>query len=642
MIRRIALISDHASPVGVLGGVDSGGQNVYVGQLAKNLASLGYEVDIFTRRDSDRLPEIAEWINGIRIIHVPAGPPEFVPKEELLPFMQDFTSYVLHFFKCQRKAYDLVHPNFWMSGLVAAEVKKTLGIPFVITFHALGRVRRQHQGKADRFPNDRFDIEDRLVAEADRIVAECPQDEEDLIRLYNADPVRVTIVPCGFDPTEIWPISKPLARFALGLPPEEKVILQLGRLVPRKGIDTAIRGFAHLVKDYGIEARLLVVGGESEDPDPALTPEIARLTEIAKEGGVEDRVTFVGRRGREALKYYYSAADIFVTTPLYEPFGITPVEAMACGTPVIGSNVGGIKFTVRDGETGYLVPASDPEALAERLNYLYEHPKLMGLLSRQAVRRANDLFTWQSVAASVAAVYEEVLSPGLLPAQESDQHTRLEQGFDHVVTLLQELRRRVSGSLIEAAGLMAGCLTGGGKVLICGSDGNELPLKRFASALRRCAGRERGPIPAVLLDSPGNDADDNLLTWQLESLARTGDVILGLSGGPPAPAVSAAFKAARRNGVSSISIQMESRGEVRRAADVTIALPSNAMEQFDFAQPIVLNLLTELLQDRLAAGVQMRNIALFERPASGQKNGGARRSANRNSESAYRLKSGKR
>src|SRR5947199_5984051 len=224
MTKRVALISEHASPLGVLGGVDSGGQNVYVGQLAKNLAALGWEVDVFTRRDSERLPEIAEWVSRIRIIHVPAGPPCFVRKEDLLPFMEEFTAYLLHFCKCQRETYDLVHANFWMSGLVACEVKKALGTPFVITFHALGRVRRLHQQTADQFPDVRFDIEDRIVAEADRLLAECPQDEEDLIRLYNADPSRITIVPCGFDPAELSPISKPLARFALNLAPDERVI----------------------------------------------------------------------------------------------------------------------------------------------------------------------------------------------------------------------------------------------------------------------------------------------------------------------------------------------------------------------------------------------------------------------------------
>src|SRR5436305_5149563 len=156
-------------------GVDSGGQNVYVGQVAKHLAALGYDVDVFTRRDSERLPEIAEWENGIRIVHVPAGPPSFVRKEDMLPFMGDFTAYMLRFCQCQPESYDLVHANFWMSGLVAAELKKTLGVPFVITFHALGRVRRLHQKEADEFPDVRFEIEDCIVAEADRLLAECPQ-----------------------------------------------------------------------------------------------------------------------------------------------------------------------------------------------------------------------------------------------------------------------------------------------------------------------------------------------------------------------------------------------------------------------------------------------------------------------------------
>jgi len=139
MTKRVALVSEHASPLGILGGVDSGGQNVYVGQLAKHLAGLGYDVDIFTRRDSDRLPEIAEWVSGIRIIHVPAGPACYVRKEDMLPLMDDFTAYLLRFCQCQRESYDLLHANFWMSGLVAAELKKALGLPFVITFHALGR-----------------------------------------------------------------------------------------------------------------------------------------------------------------------------------------------------------------------------------------------------------------------------------------------------------------------------------------------------------------------------------------------------------------------------------------------------------------------------------------------------------------------
>jgi D-inositol-3-phosphate glycosyltransferase len=181
-------------------------------------------------------------------------------------------------------------------------------------------------------------------------------------------------------------------------------------MVPRKGVDNVIRGLARLKGHHGITARLLIVGGESETPDPEVTPEIGRLRAIAEAEGVSDAVTFIGSRGRDVLRHYYSAADVFVTTPWYEPFGITPVEASACGTPVIGAAVGGIKTTVVDHETGYLVPPNDPVALADRLARLYRHPELLQLFGRQAVRRAHARFTWEKVALAVARVYEQVSS----------------------------------------------------------------------------------------------------------------------------------------------------------------------------------------------------------------------------------------
>ena len=195
-----------------------------------------------------------------------------------------------------------------MSGLVAADIKRATGIPFVITFHALGKVRRLHQGGADGFSDERFAIEDRIVREADQVIAECPQDEEDLIRLYDADVERLTIVPAGFDPTEFWPIDKARARRKLGLKlaKDERVVLQLGRMVPRKGVETALLGFAKLVREHGVRAKLLIVGGESRDPDPKATPEIGRLMAIAESEGVADRVIFTGARRREELRYYYA------------------------------------------------------------------------------------------------------------------------------------------------------------------------------------------------------------------------------------------------------------------------------------------------------------------------------------------------
>jgi D-inositol-3-phosphate glycosyltransferase len=408
--RRIALISEHASPLATIGGADSGGQNVYVAEVARHLAARGHSVDVFTRRDRDDLPAVFCWEPGVRVVHVPAGPAEPIRKEALHGYMPAFAAWMEGFIRRQPKPYDLAHANFYMSGMVALELKRRLGLPFVITFHALGRVRRLYQGGADAFPDARFAAEERIMAEADRVVAECPQDRDDMVALYGADPARIAVVPCGVDPEEFFPINRELARLSLGLPLDEPLLLQLGRMVPRKGVDNVIRAAGRLRHRYGLAARLVIVGGESDDPDPAATPEIARLQRIAVEEGVANRVLFTGRRPHAAAKYFFSAADLFVTTPWYEPFGITPLEAMACGTPVIGSAVGGIKYTVRDGETGVLVPPNDPEALAAQVARLLRSPPLLARLRRQAIDHVRTNFTWAGVADSLAALYEEVVT----------------------------------------------------------------------------------------------------------------------------------------------------------------------------------------------------------------------------------------
>ncbi len=409
MSLRIGIISEHASPLACLGGIDSGGQNVYVAQIARHLGGMGHQVDVLTRRDSPDLPDCVDWDANVRIVHIPAGPARRIRKEEMLPYMEMFTERVAGQMKREGQKYDLLHANFFMSGLVAADLKRRAGIPFVVTFHALGRVRRQHQGDADGFPDARMEIEERIVSEADAIIAECPQDREDLIRLYGAYFGKLALIPCGVDSSEFFPIGRRKARRILGLDIDRPLILQLGRMVRRKGVDNVIRGLAKLRYRHGLEAALVVVGGDSPDPDPALTPEFGRLSNIAEEEGVSDAVTFTGARPREMLRYYYSAADVFVTTPWYEPFGITPLEAMACGTPVIGSAVGGIPYSVRDGETGFLVPPNDPESLAERLNYLLHRPMLIQRFGRNSIDRTAAFFGWNLIAKKINRVYYRVL-----------------------------------------------------------------------------------------------------------------------------------------------------------------------------------------------------------------------------------------
>jgi glycosyltransferase involved in cell wall biosynthesis/phosphoheptose isomerase len=607
MRGQIALISEHASPLSVLGGVDCGGQNLYVGKVAKALSALGYEVDVFTRRDADQLPDMVEWEQGIRVFYVPAGPARYIRKEDLYPFMEEFTEYMVRFCRHQRKAYDLVHANFWMSGLVAAEMKRRLGIPFVITFHALGRVRRLHQQQADGFPDVRFSVEDRLVAEADRLIAEAPQDAGDLIRLYGADPARIVIVPCGFDPEELWPLDKASARTTLGIPAEEGIILHVGRMVPRKGIDTVIRAYAQFLTDHAAPTRLLIVGGESDEPDPEHTPEIGRLQRVAAELNAQERVCFVGRRGRSQLKYYYSAADVFVTTPWYEPFGITPLEAMACGTPVIAANVGGLKFSVRDGETGYLVPPGDPDALADRLRMLYSSPALLRVFGQQAIQRVNDLFTWAHVAEGLSKVYGEVMLEGGM-RRETLLTTSVDRAMDQAIAALQEAKRRLQRPLTEAVVRVGDCLARGGRVLVYGHGDSATDAEEWATLLTGQLPGHPG-WPAIALREGGGtgwQASDRHVLRQVDTLGRADDVLLGLC--PPAipPTMIACLRQARLAGLQRVLLSGGDHDGLDDLTDVMLDIPLTEVRDVRHVHRLLLHILLDLIQERMATADRRR------------------------------------
>jgi glycosyltransferase involved in cell wall biosynthesis len=449
---KVAVISEHASPLAMAGGADAGGQNIYVAHVARQLARSGCSVDVFTRREDPAIPEVVEYADGVRVVHVTAGPARVIPKEKILPYMAEFGDAMWSFFQSEAhrgRPYDLMHANFFMSGIAALAVRAKIPMPLVMTFHALGKVRRLHQGAADGFPDSRFAIETTLVRDADRIVAECAQDKDDLVNLYGGDPDRIDIVPCGFDDGEFFPVDRAAARAALGWDPDAFSILQLGRMVPRKGVDNVIRALAEMKRAHRRDARLYVVGGSTDVPDETATPELGRLRRIARSLRVADRVTFCGRRDRAELHRYYGAADVFVTTPWYEPFGITPVEAMACARPVVGARVGGIKSTVVDGETGYLVPPQDPSALARRLVDLMDDPDHAARIGARGRERAVRHYTWAGVGRSILEVYRRALdevtvdqpfaatslvplgSPAVLPfgTQAVAGHTSAEMGL---------------------------------------------------------------------------------------------------------------------------------------------------------------------------------------------------------------------
>jgi D-inositol-3-phosphate glycosyltransferase len=407
---KIAIISEHASPLAPQG-ADGGGQSVYVAQVGRELGRAGHQVDIFTRRDDLWSAPAVDFDRNVRVIRVPAGPPCSVAREKLLPHMNDFTARLTEYCTPRGARYDVVHANFFMSGLVALALRRTLHMPFAITFHDTARARQLHQGGPDGFPRERAAIEEILAKTADRVIAASPQDRADLVGLYGADAQRVHVVPCGFDPEELGPGSAAAARGRIGLSEDEFVVLHAGRLAPRTGIDNVIRGIARLKRTHGPEARLVIVGAEADGPDSEAAPEMARLAAIAAAEGVGGQVTFANRPPRATLRDHYCASDVVVMTPRYEPLGLTALEAMACGRPVIGAAVGGISHLVVDCVTGYLVPPDDPTTLAERLSRLHANPELGRAYGRAGIRCARSLFTSRKVAADLAALYAGMLAP---------------------------------------------------------------------------------------------------------------------------------------------------------------------------------------------------------------------------------------
>jgi D-inositol-3-phosphate glycosyltransferase len=428
MNARIAMISEHASPVALLGGVDAGGQNVYVDAVSRGVVDHGYVVDVFTVGHDSVRREIVEWADGVRVISLPIAGTSPQAKDALWPFMPAFRDAIAQFAQNSGCSYDLIHGNFWMSGWVAAELRRHWSVPAVQIFHATGVTKLREQGNADTSPRDRIATEREVVRSVDRVIAQCPAEEDELFQDYGADRNRVVLIPSAVDTERFRPVGRHQARETLGLDQTAEIIVYVGRVIPRKDIRNVVRALASLVRRRRAAGQerlptLMIVGGETERSDPAATPEIGALQSLAAELGVAQHMLFVGRRQPDELHRWYSAADVAVTTPWYEPFGLTPLEAMACGTPVIGSNVGGIAFTIADGETGYLVPPRDPEALAARLEEVLADDARRCRLGETGRARVLRSFTWPEVARRTAELYGSLLSNRVpVTAPIADKH----------------------------------------------------------------------------------------------------------------------------------------------------------------------------------------------------------------------------
>ena len=399
---RVAMVSEHASPLAVLGGVDAGGQNVHVAALAEGMARHGVDVVVHTRRDDVRLPRRVRMSPGVTVDHVMAGPPSTLSKDDLLPYMDDFAADLHRQWSARRP--DVVHAHFWMSGRAALAAARPLGIPVVMTFHALGVVKKRHQGARDTSPAGRLEVEAQLVRDADRVVATCTDEVFELLRL-GGDRRRISVVPCGVDLTTFHPGVQPEQR-----PEGRRRVVCVGRLVERKGVGNAIEALGRMRADGGPDTELVVAGGPDAS-ELGSDPEVARLREVAARAGVADRVVFRGRVGREDLPALFRSADVAVCVPWYEPFGIVPLEAMACGVPVVASAVGGMLDTVVDGVTGTLVTPRDPVALAEVVGSLLDAPSRRAEFARAGLHRVRSCYSWDRIAADTAAVYEQTVRP---------------------------------------------------------------------------------------------------------------------------------------------------------------------------------------------------------------------------------------
>ncbi|GAB3141237.1 glycosyltransferase family 1 protein [Micromonospora sonneratiae] len=393
---RIAMISEHASPLAALGGEDAGGQNTHVAELSVALATAGHDVRVYTRRDCAELPGTVRMLDGVAVVHVPAGPPEPIAKDELLPYMAEFGQWLADQWQGDEWVPDVVHAHFWMSGLAAVAASQRTGVPVVQTYHALGTVKRRHQGSMDTSPANRVGYELELGRTVDRIVAQSQDEVRELIRM-GVPWSRMTVVPSGVNDQNFSPVG-PVAHRDGGRPR----ILSVGRLVERKGFQDLISAM-RLVPD----AECVIVGGPPAD-QLGDDPQARRLRALAETYGVADRVRLVGAVPREEMPRWYRSADVLVAAPWYEPFGLTPLEAMACGVPVIGTAVGGLTDTIVDGLTGDLVPPRAPEALGAALRELLNDQVRRFGYATAALDRVRESYSWGRTADQLGAVYTAV------------------------------------------------------------------------------------------------------------------------------------------------------------------------------------------------------------------------------------------
>jgi len=383
--------------------------NVYVRDLTRQLGQMGIQVDVFTRSQDEHVPHVLHDLGyGNRVVHIPAGPEVPLPKQELPAYLSQFVDGIRAFATSKGVTYDIIHSHYWMSCLAARALKAQWNIPVVHMFHTLGLMKQRVARQLDEVEGDyRLNGERDALRIADRIIAATPAELAQLQWLYQADVGKIVVIPPGVDLTHFYPIPADEAKEFIGVPPCENVLLFVGRIEPLKGIDNLIEAIA-IMRQKKVFVCLSVIGGDPDVSQETISSEMVRLQSLRERYGLQDLIAFLGRRSQDTLPYYYSAAVAVVVPSHYESFGMVALEAMACGTPVVASQVGGLAFLVQDGETGFTVPVDEPAALADRLSTLVQDRSLRERMGGQAATFAHE-YGWEKIAERIVSLYEETI-----------------------------------------------------------------------------------------------------------------------------------------------------------------------------------------------------------------------------------------
>jgi D-inositol-3-phosphate glycosyltransferase len=426
---KVAMLSYHTCPLATLGGKDTGGMNVYVREITRQLGALGVGVDVYTRSQDEHVPHVLHELGyGNRVVHIPAGPETPLPKRELATYLPEFVERVQEFTASKGAHYDLIHSHYWMSGVAALELKTAWKVPVVQMFHTLGLMKnRVAQSPAEMEGDYRIDGERRVMQGVDCIIAPTQAEVAQLQWLYQTGTRQVVVIPPGVDLCRFYPIPADEAKEYIGVNCADHMLLFVGRIEPLKGLDVLLEALAILRRRQDSRRYsfcLMVIGGDPDADPEAMSAEMTRVQALCREHGLLDLVIFLGKRSQDSLPYYYSAAEAVVMPSHYESFGMVALEAMACGTPVVASQVGGLAFLVQDGVNGFTVPSGDPQALADRLAVLISDAELRRQIGDQAADIAQG-YGWEKIADRLLAVYRDLVSAeGMRAAPEVD-HDRL-------------------------------------------------------------------------------------------------------------------------------------------------------------------------------------------------------------------------